>query len=215
MGRTLCTIFTHEFEGVIPGILKRWYAERKELQAMKKKAMEAGNDTEIAFWDKRQLVKKINLNSLYGAILNPGCRFFDKRIGQSTTLTGRQIAKHMAAKCNEVITGVYDHTGDAVIYGDTDSVYFSAYSTLKDEIKAGKIPWNKDTVTTLYDQISEEADSTFGAFMGKAFHCPKTRAEVIKAGREIVGSSGLFITKKRYAILVYDDEGRSSTKKIF
>ena len=82
------TIFTTEFEGVIPGIPKRWYAERKELQAQLKKAQDAGNDIEIAFWDKRQLVKKINLNSLYGAILNPGCRFFDKRIGQSTTLTG-------------------------------------------------------------------------------------------------------------------------------
>jgi DNA polymerase elongation subunit (family B) len=27
------TIFTHEVEGVIPGLLKRWYAERKSLQA--------------------------------------------------------------------------------------------------------------------------------------------------------------------------------------
>ena len=45
---------------VLSGILKRWYAERKELQAMKKKAIEAGNELEIAFWDKRQLVKKIN-----------------------------------------------------------------------------------------------------------------------------------------------------------
>jgi len=115
------TIFTTEFEGVIPGILKRWYAERKELQAMKKKAEEAGNATEKAFWDKRQLVKKINLNSLYGAILNPGCRFFDKRIGQSTTLTGRQIVKHMSAEVNKTITGEYDHVGKAVIYGDTDS----------------------------------------------------------------------------------------------
>ena len=51
-----------------------------------KKAKDAGNDIEIAFWDKRQLVKKINLNSLYGAILNLGCRFFDKRIGQSLHL---------------------------------------------------------------------------------------------------------------------------------
>ena len=82
------TIFTTEFEGVIPGLLKRWYSERKELQGMLKKAKDAGNSTEIEYWDKRQLVKKINLNSLYGAILNPGCRFFDKRIGQSTTLTG-------------------------------------------------------------------------------------------------------------------------------
>ena len=201
------TIFTTEFEGVIPGILKRWYAERKDLQKQLKKAKEAGNAIEAAFWDKRQLVKKINLNSLYGAILNPGCRFFDKRIGQSTTLTGRQIAKHMAAKVNEIITGTYDHVGKAVIYGDTDSVYFSAYTTLKDDIDAGRIPWNKDNVITLYDQVCDEANATFSEFMGKAFHCPKSRAEVIAAGREIVAESGLYITKKRYAALVYDTEG--------
>lgn len=201
------TIFTTEYEGVIPGLLKRWYAERKELQAMKKKAQEAGNDTEIAFWDKRQLVKKINLNSLYGAILNPGCRFFDKRIGQSTTLTGRQIAKHMASKVNEIITGEYDHLGKAVIYGDTDSVYFSAYTTLKEEIDAGRIPWNKENITMLYDQVCDEANKTFAEFMARAFHCAKSRAEVIAAGREIVAESGLYITKKRYAALVYDQEG--------
>ena len=86
-------------------------------------------------------------------------------------------------------------------------MYFSAYSTLRDEIKAGNIPWTKENVTQLYEQICEEANSTFSKFMSKAFHCPKSRAEVIQAGREIVGSSGLFITKKRYAILVYDDEG--------
>ena len=38
---------------------------------MLKKAQEANNNAEIEFWDKRQLVKKINPNSLYGAILNP------------------------------------------------------------------------------------------------------------------------------------------------
>lgn len=74
---------------------------------------------QIEYWDKRQLVKKINLNSLYGAILNPGCRFFDKRIGQSTTLTGRAIARHMDAYVNECITGKYDHVGEAIIYGDS------------------------------------------------------------------------------------------------
>jgi DNA polymerase elongation subunit (family B) len=201
------TIFTTEFEGVIPGILKRWYAERKELQAMKKKAEEAGNATEKAFWDKRQLVKKINLNSLYGAILNPGCRFFDKRIGQSTTLTGRQIVKHMSAEVNKTITGEYDHVGKAVIYGDTDSVYFSAFPILADDIANGTIAWDKDSVTKLYDQIADQVDTTFVSFAAKAFHCPKSRSTVIAAGREIVASSGLYITKKRYAALVYDDEG--------
>ena len=48
-----------EVEGVIPGLLKRWYAERKELQAMLKKAKDAGNEIEIEYWDKRQLLKRL------------------------------------------------------------------------------------------------------------------------------------------------------------
>ena len=202
------TIFSHETEGVIPGLLKRWYAERKEMQAKLKEAINAGNKIEEEYWDKRQLVKKINLNSLYGAILNPGCRFFDKRIGQSTTLTGRQIVKHMAAKVNEIVAGEYDYRGKAIIYGDTDSCYFSAYKTLQKDIDAGHIPWTKENVIQLYDQIGEEVNQTFPQFMLDTFHVPKTRGEVIKAGREIVGSKSLFITKKRYAVLYYDKEGK-------
>jgi DNA polymerase elongation subunit (family B) len=202
------TIFTYETEGIIPGLLKRWYAERKEMQAKLKDAIKAGNKVEEEYWDKRQLVKKINLNSLYGAILNSGCRFFDKRIGQSTTLTGRQIVKHMASKVNEIITGEYDHRGKAVIYGDTDSCYFSAYRTLQKDIEKGVIPWSKENVIQLYDQIGEEVNTTFPQFMLDAFHVPKTRGEVIRAGREIVGSKSLFITKKRYAVLYYDKEGK-------
>ena len=202
------TIFTYEKEGIIPGLLARWYKERKEMQAKLKECIAAGNKVEEEYWDKRQLVKKINLNSLYGAILNPGCRFFDNRIGQSTTLTGRAVAKHMASKVNEIITGEYDHIGKAVIYGDTDSCYFSAYTTLKKDIEKGTIPWSKETVVELYDTIGETVNGTFVKFMSDAFHCPKSRGDVIKAGREIVASKGLFITKKRYAVLYYDKEGK-------
>jgi hypothetical protein len=114
----------------------------------------------------------------------------------------------MASKVNEIITGEYNHVGKSIIYGDTDSVYFSAYATLQDDVNNGTIPWSKENVITLYDQVSEEANKTFAEFMGSAFHCPKNRAEVIKAGREIVGETGLFITKKRYAVLVYDEENK-------
>ena len=199
------TIFTYESEAIIPGLLKRWYAERQEMQ--RKMADCGDNEIERAYWDKRQLVKKINLNSLYGAILNPGCRFFDIRIGQSVTLTGRCITKHMGAKVNEIVTGKYDHQGESIIYGDTDSVYFSAHKALTKEIENGQIPWGKDSVIALYDKIAEEMNTTFTSFMTKAFHCPSTRGAVIKAGRELVAIKGLFITKKRYAVLYYDKEG--------
>jgi DNA polymerase elongation subunit (family B) len=114
----------------------------------------------------------------------------------------------MASKVNEVITGEYNYTGKSVIYGDTDSVYFSAYTTLKNDIQKGNIPWDKETVIQLYDTISQDVNSTFPQFMLDDFHCPTSRGEVIKAGREIVAIKGLFITKKRYAVLYYDKEGK-------
>jgi DNA polymerase elongation subunit (family B) len=199
------TIFTYEKKGVIPGLLERWYAERKEMQAKKK---DAETDDDKAFWDKRQLVKKINLNSLYGAILNPGCRFFDKRIGQSTTLTGRVIARHMDAYVNECITGVYDHVGEAIIYGDTDSCYFTAWPAIRDEVAAGRMDWSKDTCVQLYDTIADQVNASFPAFMERACHCPRSMGELIKGGRELVAEKGLYIKKKRYAVLIFDLEGK-------
>ena len=198
------TIFKYDMKGIIPGLLERWYAERKEMQA-KKKAAESKED--IAFWDKRQLVKKINLNSLYGAILNPGCRFFDHRIGQSTTLTGRIIAKHMDAHVNEAITGTYDHTGEAIIYGDTDSVYFTAWPAIKKEVEAGALEWNKDVCIQMYDAIADSVNESFPAFMERACHCPREMGALIRGGRELIATKSLFIKKKRYAVLIYDLEG--------
>jgi len=193
------TIFKTDFQGVVPGLLERWYAERKELQAKKKIAT---TDEEKAFWDKRQLVKKINLNSLYGAILNPGCRFYDKRIGQSTTLTGRSITKHMAAETNRMLTGEYDYEGDCVIYGDTDSVYFTAVPALPEGETL-----DMDKAIKLYDHISDEVSSTFPNFLKDTFNVPLEAGQVMQAGREVVGRAGLFITKKRYAIQCLDIEG--------
>jgi DNA polymerase elongation subunit (family B) len=202
------TIFTYEREAVIPGLLKRWYAERKTMQAKLKECIDSGDKVAEEYWDKRQLVKKINLNSLYGAILNPGCRFFDKRIGQSTTLTGRSIAKHMDAYVNECITGKYDHVGETIIYGDTDSCYFSAWPVLQKSVEAGEMEWNKEICIQLYDSIADQVNESFPGFMEQAFHCPRDMGSVIKGGREVVASKGLFITKKRYAVMIVDKEGK-------
>ena len=201
------TIVRQDRKGVIPGLLERWYSERKVLQKNAKE-QKGVDDEKFAFWDKRQLVKKINLNSLYGAVLNPGSRFFDNRMGQSTTLTGRCIARHMGAKVNELFTGTYDHTGPSIIYGDTDSVYFSAYPIFKEQIDSGEITWDKDSITSIYDEVANQVNDTFADYMAHAHNVlDGDQGRIIAAGREICASAGIFIKKKRYAILVYDDEG--------
>ena len=203
------TIFTYEKEGVVPGLLTRWYSERKETQKLAKEAY--GTD-KFEYYDKRQLVRKILLNSAYGALLNEHCRFYDKRIGQSVTLSGRQIVKHMMSTINETVEGVYSHEGNAIVYGDTDSCYFTAYPTLKPQIDSGALEWNKETCIGLYDSIADEANNSFPAFMEKAFHAPRKNGEIIKAGRELIGDRAIFIVKKRYAINIFDKEGKRKDK---
>ena len=197
-------LFRSDQEGVIPGLLTRWYSDRKTMQ---KKLKESTSKEDIEYWDKRQLVRKILLNSAYGALLNEHCRFYDKRIGQSVTLSGRQIVKHMSAQLNEVITGKYDFYGDAIVYGDTDSCYFTAWPILKEQVEKGDMEWSKEMCVQLYDNIAEQANDSFPSFMERAFHVPR-RMCVIKAGRELIGDRSLFITKKRYAVNIFDKEGK-------
>jgi DNA polymerase elongation subunit (family B) len=198
------TLFTFARKGIIPGLLERWYSERKEMQ---KKMHESDTAKDKLFWDKRQLIRKINLNSLYGALLNPYCRFFDQRLGQSTTLCGRSITQHMAAHINHTIEGKYEHDGDAIIYGDTDSAYFTAYPALKKEIDNGELKWDEDSVIELYDDIADQANISFPDFMAKSFNCPHELGSIIVAGREMAAKSALFITKKRYAALMFEFDG--------
>mgnify|MGYP001036226126 CR=1 FL=1 len=179
-----------------------------------KKIISVNNKEEIKknyeYWDLQQYIRKILLNSLYGSILNEHCLFFDKRIGQSVTLSGRMIIKFMGEKINELITGEYNYMGDAIIYGDTDSIYFSLNTALKNNplLKNDYEDFeiNKENIIKFYDLIAEEINNSFPDYLKNTFSSRKDFISM-KAKRELVGTKGLFITKKRYAILLYDKEG--------
>jgi DNA polymerase elongation subunit (family B) len=211
------TLFRTDKDGTIPMLLAKWYADRKTMQGKEKdflKLAEAETDpTKKAeykalqgFWNQRQQARKILLNSLYGALLNEGLRFYDERVGQSVTLTGRSIVRHMNAKINEVITGEYDYRGEGIVYADTDSCYFSAYEVLANDPAYAEFEWTKENIIELYDSIADVTNESFPAFMHNTFNTSLERGGIIKAGRELVGSKCLFIKKKKYAILVYDLE---------
>jgi len=209
------TLFRTDVKGIIPGLLERWYAERLELKEkaseleeqlkkIKNKKEKEKIEDKIDFYNQRQLIKKILLNSLYGALLNQHCRFFDQRLGQSVTLSGRCINKHMISKINEIFTNNYDHNGETIIYGDTDSCYFSAYSVLKNT----DFKWTKNNVLELYETVSKTMNDSFSTFMVSNFNTTEENGKIIKAAREVCAIKGLFIKKKRYALLAYDISGK-------
>lgn len=226
-------------EGLLASVLTFWFTGRKELQALKKKyAAEAkaylatvGGDKKNEeylrlvslsdYYDMLQGVRKVLLNSTYGATLNEFCRFHDPRLGASTTGSGRQITTHMintaavgligenAPKIVKTVS-VDKKTGDPIneysidcpeglgpIYSDTDSVYFDMAGLTSDPEEAVAV------ADALVDQINE----SFPKFMSDAFFCQPQFCNLIKANREIVASTGIFRAKKKYVMLAYDMEG--------
>jgi len=198
------TVFDLSKEGIVPECLTTWYNTRKEYQASKKKA---SKKTEVEYYDMLQMVYKIFLNSTYGAYLNKGFRFYDPRLGRSVTLTGRIITKHMIRQGSKLLTGDYGLNRNAVIYGDTDSLYmrldwFMTKNNMPSEVK------DLDEIVAFADDIGMRLNKSFPIFMDENTFVGKKRGGIISAGREVVGRTGMFKdVKKRYAIHVLDKEG--------
>lgn len=72
---------------------------------------------------------KIIMNSFYGVLGNPSCRFYNPELSNAITYTAEEIIKLTSKKVEEI--------GYEVIYGDTDSVF--VVSKAKDDNDAEKI----------------------------------------------------------------------------
>lgn len=114
----------------------------------------------------------------------------------------------MNAKINEIIAGEYNHVGKSMIYADTDSGYFSAFPVMKDQEEFQDFEWTKENIIDLYDKIAGITNESFPEFMNSAFGCTLANGSIIRASREICALKGIFITKKRYAVLIFDKDNK-------
>ena len=175
-------------DGIIESKNKKWLLEQ------------------VNYWDLEQYVKKIQLNSSYGALLNANSVFYDFRLGCSTTLSGRKVVQHLTSKANELMIGQYLVHGHCQQYNDTDSVYCSIGN---DEFRQmhPDFAFTKDNVKEYADMIGDKINESFPQYMKDTFHCTEEGANLQKAGREVVATRGLFVSKKRYALLIFDKDG--------
>lgn len=156
--------------------------------------------------DLSQYVKKIVLNSSYGATLNSSCVSYDFRLGASTTLSGRLVTKHMAEEINYNTIKKRIHKGGTLIGGDTDSNYFSIGEQCFKDANPDFV-YTKQNVVDYINNLTKIVDASFFQAVKDRFHVDDEHADIMHCAREIIGQYGLYVKKKRYAIMVYEDEG--------
>lgn len=208
------TCYTKDFYGFLPKLMEKMYKERsmykkKMIECQKKKELDPTNselDYEITKYHNFQLVRKIQLNSAYGAIGNQYFRYYDIDMAEAITTSGQLSIRWIANKLNEFLNqhvGTEDY--DYVVSSDTDSVYLRL-GNLVDRF----IP-SESGVEKIIDFLDKASEKIILPFIEKKY---EELAELMSAyqnkmcmGREVIAENGIWTAKKRYMLNVWDSEG--------
>jgi len=216
---TVCpngVMYTREKQGFLPELMETFYDERREwkkkmieYQKEQEKCKDVKRKRELDTLIKRaynnQQVRKIALNSAYGALANQYFAFFSIDLAESITMSGQYVIQWAEKKVNEFLNKTLKtENHDYVVAMDTDSVYITMdklvqqvfpEDTPKDKIIDFLSKAEVQIEKCLKDGFNELADYT-NAFQQK-----------MEMGREVIADRGIWTAKKRYILNVYDSEG--------
>ena len=201
-------MYSSDKTGLIPAILSDWFDKRVEYKNEMKKYGKAGDTDKYEFYKKRQLVQKILLNSMYGILGLPAFRFYDIDNAEAVTLSGQTVIKKTEAAINmkynkELKTDDIDY----VQYVDTDSVFVSCLPLVKNrfpDIDTNDIQLMTPKIYEIATEVQNYVNQFYDVFAKKIFNTEKHRLEI---KQEMIGRTGFWQKKKRYALWIISDNG--------
>lgn len=161
---------------------------------------------DIAKFNNFQMVRKICLNSAYGAIGNQYFRYYKLANAEAITLSGQTSIRWIENRLNKYLNELLKSDSDYVIAVDTDSVYLNLGPIVDKFLSKQKD--NKEKVVNLLDKICHDQ---LEPYIDK---CYNDLAEYVNAydqkmqmKRENIADRGIWTAKKRYILNVWDSEG--------
>ena len=199
-------------DGLLPALLRKWFDDRVEYRKLSKKFHEDGDKEQSDYFDRRQYLQKILLNSLYGVLGLPVFRFYDLDNAEAVTYTGQSLIKFTKKIANNFYNKELGDDKDHCIYIDTDSVFYSATPlvqkrypniSISDEEKMSK------SILDIADEVQSYLNNSYDYFGKKFCNLDKHRFDI---KQEVIAKSGLFVTKKRYGLKIINDNGKKVNK---
>jgi DNA polymerase elongation subunit (family B) len=201
-------LYYKETTGVIPEILVKWFDERKEMRKLAKKYHEQGDEGMYEFYEQRQKVQKVLLNSIYGVLGLPIFRFYDKDNASAVTITGQDIIKTTGKAINEYFKKTLNETeGDWVIYTDTDSCFASALPIIQKnmpEIDQSDEKQMTEAILKVTGEVQTFVNKFYDMMAVRFFNIDKHRFD---AKQEVIAKTGFWLAKKRYAQFIINKGG--------
>lgn len=197
-------LYTKLKVGLIPSILLKGGEQRAKYRSLAAELHAAGKHAESEYYERKQKIEKVLLNSLYGVLLLPSFRFYDKDNGEAVTVTGQQVIKYTQTMINHLYNTACDTKNiDYCVYSDTDSVFFEALQI----INSRKIPYTEDNLADLCIDVAVEVqnfvNSTYDIY-AKEFHNIDKHVWEIK--QEFIAKRAFWgDVKKRYAMWLIRD----------
>ena len=207
-------IYRTDKDGLLPALLRKWFDERVEYRKLSKKFHEEGDKIKSDYFDRRQHLQKIVLNSLYGVLGLPVFRFYDLDNAEAVTYTGQTLIKFTRKAVNAYYNKELNDTEDYCIYIDTDSVFYSATPLIKKRYT--DLDMSSDTQMTkvilnIADEVQSYLNRGYDYFAKKFCNLDKHRFDI---KQEVIAKSGLFVTKKRYGLKIVNDNGKKVNKML-
>jgi len=200
-------MYNQEKRGLIPTLLEKWFDDRVEFRKLAKKFADEGDKEKYAYFDRRQYIQKVVLNSLYGVLGLPVFRFYDLDNAEATTTTGVELIKYTKLMANHYYNSTLGDKDNYCIYIDTDSVFYSAIPIIKKkyphvDIKDENVVTEK--ILEIASDVQKYLNDSYDLFAKKFCNTEKHRFEI---KQELIAKSGLFVTKKRYGLKIINDNG--------
>ena len=199
-------------DGLLSALLRKWFDERVEYRKLSRKFHEEGDKEKSDYFDRRQYLQKVLLNSLYGVLGLPVFRFYDVDNAEAVTYTGQSLIKFTKKIANNYYNKELGNTENHCIYIDTDSVFYSALPLVTKRYPDLDIR-NEDKMSKAILQIANEVQDylnmSYDYFAKKFCNLDKHRFDI---KQEVIAKSGLFVTKKRYGLKIINDNGKKVNK---
>lgn len=200
------TLFKNDKIGLLPDILATWFAERKRLSGLAAEYGKARDTDKYKYYDQRQLIQKILLNSFYGVLLLPSFRFYNRDIGEAVTLTGQSVITKSMDVANAFCNSKLNTKGaDYICASDTDSMFLPVYKFINPENAALEESVLVSRTLEFANDIQTKINEYYDEY-SKIYHNVNTHFFNIK--QEMIAESGFFLdVKKRYALKIINKKG--------